>query len=247
MKLTIWPQSARRAGRRRASRAEHCEQANAQLRRLATESLPPAVVRWRRLPQPPTPRRLAPTASPAPGAEPRPAASHFDELLPASHRVRPGAPAPSRRTRPAADPEPGTNCRTRGMTTQPPGARQRSHLRCRTRRNAELLLLCFATVITIAALAIVEANQERGPAAGTCSTTRGFPGPVRRRASGDQALRAVCRSAAAADRRAAQRPGPGDDPPPRPATSGWPRAVAAPSPTSRCCGRWSASARSPRW
>lgn len=31
-----------------------------------------------------------------------------------------------------------------------------------TRRNAELLLLCFAAVITVAALAIVEANQERG-------------------------------------------------------------------------------------
>jgi cell division protein FtsW (lipid II flippase) len=30
-----------------------------------------------------------------------------------------------------------------------------------TRRNAELLLLCFAAVITIAALLIVEANQER--------------------------------------------------------------------------------------
>ncbi|BBX75641.1 FtsW/RodA/SpoVE family cell cycle protein [Mycobacterium shinjukuense] len=31
-----------------------------------------------------------------------------------------------------------------------------------TRRNAELLLLCFAAVITVAALFIVEANQERG-------------------------------------------------------------------------------------
>jgi cell division protein FtsW (lipid II flippase) len=31
-----------------------------------------------------------------------------------------------------------------------------------TRRNAELLLLCFAAVITVAALLIVEANQERG-------------------------------------------------------------------------------------
>ncbi|MDT5022917.1 MAG: hypothetical protein QOI33_3441, partial [Mycobacterium sp.] len=30
------------------------------------------------------------------------------------------------------------------------------------RRNAELLLLCFATVITAAAFAIVQANQERG-------------------------------------------------------------------------------------
>jgi cell division protein FtsW (lipid II flippase) len=30
-----------------------------------------------------------------------------------------------------------------------------------TRRNAELLLLCFATVITAAALAVVEANQDR--------------------------------------------------------------------------------------
>lgn len=29
------------------------------------------------------------------------------------------------------------------------------------RRNAELLLLCFATVITAAAFAIVQANQER--------------------------------------------------------------------------------------
>ncbi|EUA43653.1 putative membrane protein [Mycobacterium xenopi 3993] len=31
-----------------------------------------------------------------------------------------------------------------------------------TRRNAELLLLCFATAITAAALLIVQANQERG-------------------------------------------------------------------------------------
>ncbi|GBE64001.1 putative FtsW-like protein [Mycobacterium sp. MFM001] len=31
-----------------------------------------------------------------------------------------------------------------------------------TRRNAELLLLCFATVITAAALTIVQANQDRG-------------------------------------------------------------------------------------
>ena len=31
-----------------------------------------------------------------------------------------------------------------------------------TRRNAELLLLCFAAVITVAALLIVEANQQRG-------------------------------------------------------------------------------------
>src|ERR1700758_3263368 len=30
------------------------------------------------------------------------------------------------------------------------------------RRNAELLLLCFATVITVAAFAIVQATQERG-------------------------------------------------------------------------------------
>lgn len=31
-----------------------------------------------------------------------------------------------------------------------------------TRRNAELLLLCFATMITVAALLVVEANQEHG-------------------------------------------------------------------------------------
>ena len=31
-----------------------------------------------------------------------------------------------------------------------------------TRRNAELLLLCFAAVITVAALLIVEANQQHG-------------------------------------------------------------------------------------
>ncbi|OCB24618.1 hypothetical protein A5675_21155 [Mycobacterium malmoense] len=30
-----------------------------------------------------------------------------------------------------------------------------------TRRNAELLLLCFAAAITVAALLIVEANQDR--------------------------------------------------------------------------------------
>ncbi|OOK75734.1 cell division RodA domain protein [Mycobacterium kansasii] len=30
-----------------------------------------------------------------------------------------------------------------------------------TRRNAELVLLCFAAVITVAALLIVEANQDR--------------------------------------------------------------------------------------
>ena len=31
-----------------------------------------------------------------------------------------------------------------------------------TRRNAELVLLCFATLITAVALLIVEANQEQG-------------------------------------------------------------------------------------
>lgn len=31
-----------------------------------------------------------------------------------------------------------------------------------TRRNAELLLLCFAAVITFAALLVVQANQDQG-------------------------------------------------------------------------------------
>ena len=38
-----------------------------------------------------------------------------------------------------------------------------------TRRNAELLLLCFAAVITVAALLIVEANQPDGVAGGVGS------------------------------------------------------------------------------
>jgi cell division protein FtsW (lipid II flippase) len=47
-----------------------------------------------------------------------------------------------------------------GMTTQPqPPVAVTPPLP--TRRNAELLLLCFAAVITAAALAIVEANQQR--------------------------------------------------------------------------------------
>lgn len=48
-----------------------------------------------------------------------------------------------------------------GVTTQPqPAVAVTPPLP--TRRNAEVLLLCFAAVITAAALAIVEANQDRG-------------------------------------------------------------------------------------
>jgi cell division protein FtsW (lipid II flippase) len=42
------------------------------------------------------------------------------------------------------------------------------------RRNSELLLLCFAALITAAALAIVEANQERGVSWNLVGYTAGF-------------------------------------------------------------------------
>ena len=42
------------------------------------------------------------------------------------------------------------------------------------RRNAELLLLCFATVITTVALLIVEANQEQGLSLDLASYTAGY-------------------------------------------------------------------------
>ncbi|BBY23742.1 FtsW/RodA/SpoVE family cell cycle protein [Mycobacterium stomatepiae] len=43
-----------------------------------------------------------------------------------------------------------------------------------TRRNSELLLLCFAALITVAALLIVDANQERGLRWGIASYGLGF-------------------------------------------------------------------------
>ena len=39
-----------------------------------------------------------------------------------------------------------------------------------TRRNAELALLCFATLITTVALLIVEANQSRASVGTWCPT-----------------------------------------------------------------------------
>lgn len=43
-----------------------------------------------------------------------------------------------------------------------------------TRRNAELVLLCFATFITVVALLIVEANQEQGISWDLASSTLAF-------------------------------------------------------------------------
>jgi cell division protein FtsW (lipid II flippase) len=43
-----------------------------------------------------------------------------------------------------------------------------------TRRNSELLLLCFATLITVVALLIVEANQEQGVSWDLASSTLAF-------------------------------------------------------------------------
>lgn len=43
-----------------------------------------------------------------------------------------------------------------------------------TRRNSELLLLCFAALITVAALLIVDANQARGTGWGVASYGLGF-------------------------------------------------------------------------
>ena len=43
-----------------------------------------------------------------------------------------------------------------------------------TRRNAELALLCFATLITVVALVIVEANQEQGISWDLASSTLAF-------------------------------------------------------------------------
>ena len=53
-----------------------------------------------------------------------------------------------------------------------------------TRRNAELLLLCFAALITVAALLIVEANQERGSALERHQLRPDLPARVRVGASG---------------------------------------------------------------
>ena len=43
-----------------------------------------------------------------------------------------------------------------------------------TRRNAELALLCFVTLITVVALVIVEANQEQGISWDLASSTLAF-------------------------------------------------------------------------
>ncbi len=85
------------------------------------------------------------------------------------------------------------------------------------RRNAELFLLGFAAVITTVALLHRRGQPGTGPAAGIWRSTRvAYLALFARRAPGHPALRAVRRSAAAAGRRAAERPWPGDDSSPRP-------------------------------
>ncbi len=113
------------------------------------------------------------------------------------------------------------------------------------RRNAELLLLGFAAVITAVALLIVEANQEQGLQLGSGPLHGGLPGAVRRRAPGRAAFRALRRPAVAAGGRPAERVGAGDDPPPGPGGGGARcRGHRGPSANRRCCGRWSVSSRS---
>ena len=114
------------------------------------------------------------------------------------------------------------------------------------RRNAELLLLCFAAVITAAAFAIVQANQERGIGWELSSYAAGFLAvfvvahlAIRRYAPYADplllpivallnGLGLVMIHRLDLDERLAE-------------------GVAAPSPTRRFCGRWSVWAPSLSW
>jgi len=93
---------------------------------------------------------------------------------------RNGFPA-SRAAEPIADCDPATPAATEagrrlpggGMTTQPQAPVVVAPS-TPTRRNAELALLCFATLITVVALVIVEANQEQGISWDLASSTLAF-------------------------------------------------------------------------
>ena len=203
------------------------DDAESQLQELSANSL---------LPPCPPPRATSPPGSPSPATSattppsatapppPLPAAPHPAARIrtsppqaPPQQRPRPRRPRPppDGDRAPATPTSAGHRLPGGGMTTQvqPPVAVTPP---LPTRRNAELLLLCFAALITVAALLIVEANQERGAALGPGRLRADLPGRVRQRASGHSALRPLHRPAAAANCGAAQRTWPGDDPPARP-------------------------------
>ena len=124
----------------------------------------------------------APAAEAHAGAGTRPVARIVGHAGPAQHPERyddPGYPRADSRNRysangshgshgapdgdptPTGTPESGCRLPGGGMTTQPQSPVAVTPP-LPTRRNAELALLCFATLITTVALLIVEANQEQG-------------------------------------------------------------------------------------
>ena len=148
------------------------DQAESQLRKLLANSLLPACPPPRATspPGPSTPPRAGhqSQASQHPPPPPAPPSHHAPPAPP--HTAPPTAPATTVARAPpqtvtALPPHPTGAGHSAlpggGMTTQlqPPVAVTPP---LPTRRNAELLLLCFAAVITVAALLIVEANQQRG-------------------------------------------------------------------------------------
>ena len=127
-------------------------------------------------------RAHAPAAEAHAGAGTRPVAHIVGHAGPAQHPERcddPGYPRADSRNRysangshgshgapdgdptPTGTPESGCRLPGGGMTTQPQSPVAVTPP-LPTRRNAELALLCFATLITTVALLIVEANQEQG-------------------------------------------------------------------------------------
>ena len=145
-----------------------------QIEELARSSVLPTCPT--RTPPPPTPTATPPPPAPGPSESPSPAPeTPTDPNSPAPSPTRGPLPGPAPETPttvtapPVADSHraaaaalrAGQDLPDRVMTTQPqPAVTVLPPLP--NRRNAELFLLGFATVITTVALLIVEANQEQG-------------------------------------------------------------------------------------
>ncbi|CKR87187.1 Ser/Thr phosphatase [Mycobacterium tuberculosis] len=151
-----------------------------QLRELAANSL---------LPPCPAPRATSPPGRPAPpttsettepNAPPSPASPSPTTSASAPTGTTPAIPTSASPAAPASPPTPWPVTSSPTMAALPappasaghrlPGGGMTTRLQAPvavtpplpTRRNAELLLLCFAAVITFAALLVVQANQDQG-------------------------------------------------------------------------------------
>ena len=181
---------------------------------------------------------------PTSAAPPRPAPPQAAPAAPAT--TSPATTTQTVTALPPPPPQPGIDCRAAGMTTQlqPPVAVTPP---LPTRRNAELLLLCFAAADHRRRVAHRRGQPGARPALEPGQLRAGLPGRVRRRAPGHPALRPLHRPAAAANCGAAQRTWPGDDPPARPRQQRAERPSSPQRHPADCCGPWSGSPRSRSW